>query len=220
MKFQVELVLPDRQFRGQGLQRRQIGAHRPGFPWKSLGVPIPAAHLLQHFLGRATAVVSDSWNPQRSLHTRGPRPGPLLLKHVQGISATADRSQHQGQQLTTTAASPTEQSMGEGRCGIPGQLVGAEPTNPGLLRHRRHPRGKTKAVRQPAELMGPLRKQGMADVLANRELLPERRGADQNAIGFHPGPVDGFPSAGFAGRLNLGEKTGAMPLNPGVERRR
>ena len=162
-------------------------------------------------------MVADPRDPERRRDSRFRLPCPLLLKHVQRISPSANRGQHQSENLSTPPATPAKQTMGEWIGGIPGELVGAEPAHTGLSRYRRQPRPEPEAVRQPGQIMGPFRKCGSAELLTQLKLLPERRGADQNTVGFNPGPIDRLPSASEAGRPDRLKECRAVRLQPGIE---
>ena len=220
VQLQVELIAPDRQLRRERLQALQEAAQRSRLLRQGHRLGLPQRHLFKHFLRRPTAVIADTRDPERLLHTGLIRPGALLLQHLQRIAPAADRRQHQAEQLSSVAAPPTEQAMGKGMRGIPGQFVGAEPAHACIHSHRRQTRRKPEAVRQPGQMVVPFRERGSAVGLSLRELPPERSGADQHAVGLHPGPVDRLPAAGLTGPADRGEQGGAMVLEPVVQGRR
>ena len=117
-------------------------------------------------------MITDTRGPESDINTRHPRPSALLLKHLEGISTSTDRRQHQCEQLSAAPAPPTKQTMREWRGGIPGQLVGTEPTNPVLTRNGWKTSCESEAIGKPTKLMGPLGKQVSARALAKGELLP------------------------------------------------
>ena len=75
----------------------------------------------------------DTGNPHLGQPCR-PAPRALLLEHVERVSTSADRRQHQAQDLITSTTAPSKQPMREGMIGIPGQFVRAEPLNAGSCR--------------------------------------------------------------------------------------
>ena len=220
MQLQEELITPHRPGLIVLLQLGQKRAQRARLSGQGGRLPLPELELFQQLLGGATTVITNTRNPERRLQPRGLMPCPLLPQHLHRIGATPDRWQHQAAQFRPSPSAPAEQTMGERVLRIPGQLVGAEPAHTGGCRHHRQASSEAKAVRQPGQLMGPFREAAPAVVLTESELVPQRCRADQNTVRFHPRPVDRFPAAGAAGRLDFRKQSRAMLLHPGVKRRR
>ena len=109
--------------------------------------------------------------------------------------------------------------MGEGVGGIPGQLVGAEPTHAGGLGHGGEASAKAKAVGQPAELVLPFGEGGAAVGLAQLELAQQRGRGNQHAIVFNPGTIDRLPAAHSHGLADAGEQGRPVLGDPGVKGR-
>ena len=202
-----------------GLQRSQMIPHRSGTPCRRLGDGIPQTHLVEHLVGRSTAVISHSRDPKRLVQPCRQLPIPLFIQHVQRLTPPADRRKHQCEQLRSATAAPPEQTMGERLISIPSQLVGAEPTHTCALRNSRQTSGETEAVGQPGQSVGPLRKDTPAVGLPQVKLLPERRTAEQHAIRFNPRTIDRFPAAGSAGGAHTGEQRRPMTLQPFIQGR-
>ena len=199
MKLEVQLITPDRQLPGHGLQPVEVLPKRTPLPGQRRGFRIPELHLLQHLLRGPATVIADPRDPQQLRDTAALLPLPLLFEDVQWIPTPSDRGKHQAHQLPATSATPAKQPVGEWVGGIPSQLVGAEPTHIIGLRDGGKTSCKPEAVRQPGQVMAPLRKCGAAVGLTDGELLPQRRRAHQHTIRFHPGAVDRFPATGTTG---------------------
>ena len=217
MQFQVQLILPDRQRRSERLQLLEVFTNRSGSAWGCLWMVLPELHLLQHFPGRSTAVVSHTRHPQRLIHACFHLELLLFLLHGQRVGIRADAWQHQRQQLRTSTATPAEHSMREAVCGIPGKLVRAEPAHACGTSNGRQPASESETVRQPGQVVTPLGELSLTGLLTQCELPPERGCAHQNTVGFNPGAVDGLPASLTAGLLNPCKQRGAVALHPFVE---
>ena len=110
--------------------------------------------------------------------------------------------------------------MGEGVGGVPGQLVGAEPTHTGPSGHGWQASRETETVGQPGQLVTPFRKCRATVSLPLQKLAPQGCGAEQHAIGFNPWTIDRLPATGLTGPTDRSEQGGPMPLQPRIESRR
>ncbi len=219
MQLQVELIAPDGKLAAEGLQPLQVVA-QAAVPLRSGGfVVAPQIQLLQHFAGGSATVVPDPRQPESCGISRGLLPRQPVALHGQWIPVGADGGGHQGQHLSATATAPAEQPVGEGGGGVPGQLVGAEPAHARGRRHRRQAGAEAETVGKPGQLMLPLREGPAAVGLSFLKLPQEGGGADQHAIGFHPGAVERLPAAGAHRGADPREQGGTMPLQPGIQRR-
>ena len=217
VQLQIELIAPHRQAGLQRLEPAEVVPQGAVLLRAGQRLLLPELELLQQLRRGAAAMVSHPRQPQGFGHTTAPLPLQPVGLHRHRVAIGADRRVHQGQHLGTTATAPAEQPMGEGIGGVPGQLVGAEPAHAGGLGHGRQPRGKAEAVRQPAQLVAPLREALTAVALTLQKLAQQGGRADQNAVGLHPGAVDGLPATGLHGAANGGEQGGLVLLDPGVE---
>ena len=219
VQLQIELIPPHRQLPRQGRQRFQVGPQGAVPLARGHGLRLPEGQLLEHLGGGPAAVVPHPRQPEGIGAATGALPLQPVTLHRHRVAVRADRRRHQGQQLGAAAAAPAEQAMGKGVGGVPGQLVGAEPAHPRGGRHRRQPGGETEAVRQPGQLMAPLREAAQAVVLALLELAQQRSGAHQHTVVLHPGAVEGLPAAGPHRLADTGEQGRPVALQPGVQRR-
>ena len=103
--------------------------------------------------------------------------------------------------------------------GIPGQLVGAEPAHAGGLGQRRQAGGEAEAVGQPAEIVAPLGETAAAVGLPQLKLPQQRSRAQQHAIAFHPGAIDGLKPPLPHRLAQAGEQLRPVLLDPGIEGR-
>ena len=217
VQFQVELIAPHRQTRAAGLQAGQVVAQAAVALGQRFWTVAPQAQLLQHFGTGAAAVVAHARQPQGFADAAGPLPVAPIAGDGQGIAIGADRSGVQGQQLGATATAPAKQSMGEWVGGIPGQLVGAEPAHASGRRHRRQAAAEAKTVRQPGQGMLQAWEKPPTAALALLELPQQRGGGDQQAVGFHPGPIDWLEATGLHGGQQPLEQARPLALQPAVE---
>ena len=219
VQLQIELIAPHRQLRRQRRQPRQVPAQAAVGLGGGQRLLLPELQLLEHLGGGATAVITNTGQPQGLLHPRGGLPGAAVGVDRQGITIGADRRGGESQQLAAAAAAPAEQPVGKGLAAVPGELVGAEPLHPGTAGHRRQPHAEAEAVGQPAEVVVPLGKVRAAVGLAQSELLQQRGGADQHAIALHPRAIDRLKATVLHRRPQPGEQRRPVLLDPGVERR-
>ena len=219
MQLQVELIPPHRQLGRQGRQPLEIGAQGAMVLGYGGRLQLPQRQLLQQLGGGATPVIADPRQPEGVADAGGLLPIQAIALDRQRIAIGADRRRHQGQHLTATAAAPAEQAMGEGVGGVPGQLVGAEPAHPGGGRHGRQAGGKAEAVRQPGQVVVPLREGALAVVLPLLELPQQGGGVEQHAVALDPGAIQRLPATGPHRRADAVEQGWPLQLQPGVERR-
>ena len=137
---------------------------------------VPQLQLIEHLLSWSTTVITHTREPQRLIHAGGLLETTLFLLHGHGVGIGADPRQHQRQHLPIASAAPPEQTMGEGIAGIPGQLVGAEPTHPRCLSHRGQTCPETEAVGEPGQVVSPFRK------LTATGLLPAETASSDAAL--------------------------------------